>query len=78
MRIPTLGKNRFYFILNEIEEWYKYALKQNNEVMRLSMEEMLTALIKWENAEKYIKEWEKEIQIQKYKKALGGQNEYEK
>ena len=75
MRIPTLGKNRFYFMLNEIEQWYKYALKQNDEVMRLSMQEMLTALIKWENAEKYIKEWEEEIQIQKYKEQLGGQNE---
>ena len=75
MRIPQLGKNRFYFMLNEIENWYKYALKQNNEVMRLSMEEMLTALIKWENAEKLIKEWEEEIQIQKYKEQLGGQNE---
>ena len=60
MRIPTLGKNRFYFMLNEIEKWYKYALKQNDEVMRLSMQEMLTALIKWENAEIHIKEWEKE------------------
>ena len=75
MRIPTLGKNRFYFMLNEIEQWYKYALKQNDEVMRLSMEEMLTALIKWENAEKHIKEWEEEIQIQKYKEQCGGQNE---
>ena len=75
MRIPTLGKNRFYFLLNEIEQWYKYALKQNDEVMRLSMEEMLTALIKWENAEIYIKEWEEEIQIQKYKEQLGGDNE---
>ena len=75
MRIPTLGKNRLYFMLNEIEQWYKYALKQNDEVMRLSMQEMLTALIKWENAEKYIKEWEEEIQIQKYKEQLGGDNE---
>lgn len=73
MKVPNLGKNRFYFIFNEIEQWYKYALKQNDEVMRLSMEEMLTALIKWENAEKYIKEWEEEIQ--KYKEARGGQNE---
>ena len=75
MRILQMNKNRFYFIFNEIEKWYKYALKQNDEVMRLSMEEMLTALIKWENAEKYIKEWEEEIQIQKYKEQLGGQNE---
>lgn len=75
MRIPQMSKNRFYFMLNEIEKWYKYALKQNNEAMRLSMEEMLTTLIKWENAEKYIKEWEEEIQIQKYKEQLGGQNE---
>ena len=75
MRIPQMNKNRFYFIFNEIEKWYKYALKQNDESMRLSMEEMLTALIKWENAEKTIKEWEEEIQIQKYKEQLGGQNE---
>lgn len=75
MRIPTLGKNRFYFMLNEIEQWYKYALKQNDEVMRLSMQEMLIALIKWENAEIHIKEWEEEIQIQKYKEQLGGDNE---
>ena len=75
MRIPQLGKKRFYFIFNEIEEWYKYALKQNNEVMRLSMEEMLTALIKWENAKKYIKEWEEEIQIKKHKEQLGVKNE---
>ena len=73
MRIPQMGKNRFYFIFNEIEKWYKYALKQNDEIMRLSMEEMLTALIKWETAEKHIKEWEEEIQ--KYKEQLGGQNE---
>ena len=75
MRIPQMNKNRLYFMLNEIEQWYKYALKQNDEVMRLSMEEMLTALIKWENAKKHIKEWEEEIQIQKYKEQLGGQNE---
>lgn len=75
MRIPQLGKNRFYFMLNEIEKWYKYALKHNDEVMRLSMEEMLTALIKWEYAEKHIKEWEEEIQKEKYKEALGEQNE---
>ena len=73
MRIPQMGKNRFYFIFNEIEKWYKHALKQNDEKMRLSMEEMLTALIKWENAEKHIKEWEEEIQ--KYKEQLGEQNE---
>ena len=75
MRIPQMNKNRFYFILNEIEKWYKYALKQNDEIMRLSMEEMLTALIKWEHAEKHIKEWEEEIQIQKYKEQLGAKHE---
>ena len=75
MRIPQMGKNRFYFIFNEIEKWYKYALKQNDELMRISMEEMLIALIKWENAEIHIKEWEKEVQIQKYKEQLGGDNE---
>ena len=73
MRIPQMGKNRFYFLFNEIEKWYKYALKQNDELMRLSMEDMLTALIKWENAEKHIKEWEEEYK--KYKEQLGGQNE---
>ena len=62
-------------IKETLKEWNKYALNQNDEVLRLSMEEMLTALIKWENAEKYIKEWEEEIQIQKYKEQLGGQNE---
>ena len=73
MRIPQMGKNRFYFIFNEIEKWYKHALKQNDEKMRLSMEEMLTALIKWKKKKKNIKEWEEEIQ--KYKEKLGEQNE---
>lgn len=60
MTIPKLPKNRFFFIFYEIEKWYKIALKNNDEVMRLSMEEMLTALIRWENAELHIKQWEAE------------------
>lgn len=61
MTIPKLSKNRFFFIFYEIETWYKIALKNNDEVMRLSMEEMLTALIKWENAKYHINKWEEEI-----------------
>lgn len=61
MTIPKLPKNRFFFIFYEIEKWYKIALKNNDEVMRLSMEEMLTALIRWENAKYHINKWEEEI-----------------
>lgn len=44
-------------------------------IPQMSKNRFYFILIKWENAEKHIKEWEEEIKIQKYKEALGGQNE---